>query len=64
MTRKDMAPTKSIKEWGDYYIQAARAASRAGKPRVPVVYVDARQGQDVYRLKMIALKAGAAVNQR
>lgn len=64
MTRKDMAPASAIKEWGDYYVQAARAASRAGQPRVPVVFVDSRQGTDIHRLKMIALKAGAAVNQR
>lgn len=64
MTRKDMAPPAAMREWSDYYIKAARAASREGQPRVPVVFVDARQGVDIHRLKMIALKAGAAVNQR
>lgn len=64
MTRKDMAPPEAMKEWSDHYIKAARAASRQGQPRVPVVFVDARQGVDIHRLKMIALKAGAAVNQR
>lgn len=64
MTRKDMAPPAAMKEWSDYYIKAARAASCKGQPRVPVVFVDARQGVDIHRLKMIALKAGAAVNQR
>jgi len=64
MTRKDMAPAGAMKEWGDYYIKSARTASRMGQPRVPVVFVDSRQGTDIHRLKMIALKAGAAVNER
>jgi ribosome biogenesis GTPase A len=64
MTRKDMAPSAAIKEWSDFYVQSARAAHRIGQPRVPVVFVDSRQGTDIHRLKMIALKAGAAVNER
>jgi hypothetical protein len=64
MTRRDMVPPAAMKEWQQFYLQEARQAAKEGRPRAPVVYVDARQGLDVHRLKMIALKAGAAVNER
>lgn len=64
MTRRDMASPASIKEWQSYYTHEARRATLERRPKSPVLFLDARQGLDVHKLKMLIFKAGAAVNQR
>jgi hypothetical protein len=64
ITRRDMAPAAALRDWQEYYLKEAALAAVEKKARAPVIFVDARQGVEIHRLKMIALKAGAAVNKR
>lgn len=59
-----MAAPDSIKEWQSYYTHEARRAAIEKRPKSPVLFLDARQGLDVHKLKMLIFRAGAAVNQR